>query len=681
MTIKFKEEILEDKYINSIFNEDVIKFTEKIKNDVIDLTITSPPYNVAHDYDNYEDNLSDKKYLEFLNNLSKELYRITKNGGRVCINVPFAIKNKITKEVSFLATKIASCFNDAGFIDFEMITWHKGRDINHFQGNNTAWGSWKSPSNPTFRPLGEVILIFSKITRKHTGDKENIDISSDEFKEWTKNIWYLDDKENLYKNLISSPNKKIRKYEHPAAFPVELIQRLIKLYSYKKDIIFDPFNGTGTTSLSAYLLDRKYIACEQSEKYCKIARSRIEEVKNTNQQKIKFNNLINQNDSKNSLNEFFPYKESFSPNLLNTLIDEFNIQKFEKILDPFIGTASSFIGNGGIKEIYGYDTNPLAIEISKAKLYKIEVNQSKDIKIIEEIINSKKLFNETKLPNWEPFEKYIDIEKYYYIKNLITELEKKLIDNLFIFCKTVIISNLEKLFDYKRDGNGIKYRKSKINKDEIQDFILELLKKAIEKKIENDKKIHTKKDIFLFHKSSLELKEIKNNSLDIIITSPPYANLFDYFEVYKMELWTGGYIKEKDELKEKRKKALRSNFNANINDDNLNLDFVNSIIDKINDKRTKKMLNNYFYDMAELIKNSYLKLKKDAWMFIVVGNSFYETNPIPTDNLLATIANNYGFNVEEIKKARTLKTSSQQMKLISENNKKYLRESIICLKK
>ncbi len=101
-----------------IYNTDIIKFLKLLNNETIDLIITSPPYNVGHNYDNYNDSLPEKDYIRWIGDVAKELFRVCKKGSRVCINLPFAIKNKETKQVFFLATKIAEIFNTAGFLDF-----------------------------------------------------------------------------------------------------------------------------------------------------------------------------------------------------------------------------------------------------------------------------------------------------------------------------------------------------------------------------------------------------------------------------------------------------------------------------------------------------------------------------------------------------------------------------------
>lgn len=154
--------------LQEILNGDSLYILKNhIADNFIDIIITSPPYNVAHKYENYNDDLDFESYLNAMRDIFKECYRVLKDDGRICVNVPFAVKNRDSKEVRFLSVYMTQILNEIGFKEFELITWHKGKDIKHFQGNNTAWGSWKSPSCPSFRPLGESVLVFYKNNRIH----------------------------------------------------------------------------------------------------------------------------------------------------------------------------------------------------------------------------------------------------------------------------------------------------------------------------------------------------------------------------------------------------------------------------------------------------------------------------------------------------------------------------------
>ncbi len=664
---------------NIIIEGDSLKVLKEFNSEVIDIIITSPPYNAAHNYDNYNDNLDFSDYLQNMKEIFIETYRVLKVGGRICVNVPFAIKNKESKNVTFIAHHIASLLNDIGFRDFEWITWHKGKNMNHFQGNNTAWGSWKSPSCPSFRPLGEAVMVFYKEERRHIGDKEKIDITGNEFKEWTKNTWYFNEEEKtIYEDLLCVSNNA-KKTIHPAPFPVELVERLLKLYSYEDEIVLDPFNGIGTTTYAAELFNRKYIGIELSKKYCDIAISKLKKGI-----KIVYNDetskLVNSALSKETLNEVFPYKESFSPKLVPYLINRYDIKKYKSLMDPFLGTGSVFINNT-ISKCYGYDTSPLAIEISKSKIIKLTKEEIKRGKQLLNNFNQENILN-YKYPNWEPYKKYVTKQKYDIVMSLIEYFSNES-ENLKRFIKYVIISNLDKVFDYKRDGNGIKYRKSKINDAEVLVFLNALLLKSFKLKEMFDK--NNKKEVNFFNESIVKEKN-NNDKVDLVITSPPYANMFDYFEVYKMELWTAGIIKNVDDRRKYKKSALRSNKNANIEKkdviENKKLDLISKELTLIEvDSSTINMINNYFYDMKIVLEKMYNLLVNNGFLFIVVGNSFYGGVPIITDEILIEEAEKVGFKFIELNISRKLLTSSQQMKIIKKEDRQYLRESIIVLKK
>ena len=127
-----------------------------------------------------------------------------------------------------------------------------------------AWcgNSWVSCSNPTIRRTHEYIICFSKGDWRLEGDSELSDMTKDEFCEYTLSTWF-----------ISPETRKIA--GHPASFPEELVKRLVKLFSYRGDLILDPFNGSGTTTYVAKKFARNYIGIDISKDYCQFARERI----------------------------------------------------------------------------------------------------------------------------------------------------------------------------------------------------------------------------------------------------------------------------------------------------------------------------------------------------------------------------------------------------------------------
>lgn len=246
----------------------------------VHLMITSPPYNVSKEYD---EDLSLKEYLQLLENSFKETYRVLVNGGRACINVA----NLGRKPYIPLSDYISKIMLEIGFNMRGEIIWNKAASASP----STAWGSWQSAANPILRDVHEYILIFSKGDyKREKGEKENT-ISKEQFMEWTKSIWTM--------NAESA-----RRIGHPAPFPEELPNRLIQLYSFKGDIILDPFIGSGTTAVSALKTDRKFVGYDISKEYIDLAEKRIEPL--LKQTKLSFNLTVLEEEPQTAYNVYMP---------------------------------------------------------------------------------------------------------------------------------------------------------------------------------------------------------------------------------------------------------------------------------------------------------------------------------------------------------------------------------------
>lgn len=237
-------------YVNKIICGSAENMKE-IPNNSVHLMITSPPYNVSKEYD---EDLSLEEYLSLLRNSFKETFRVLVNGGRACINVA----NLGRKPYIPLSDHISKMMIELGFNMRGELIWNKAGSASP----STAWGSWQSASNPILRDVHEYILIFSKGDyNREKGSRENT-ISKEQFMEWTKSIWTM--------NAESA-----RRIGHPAPFPEELPYRLIQLYSFKDDIILDPFIGSGTTGIAALKSERKFIGYEINNDYIKLADNRL----------------------------------------------------------------------------------------------------------------------------------------------------------------------------------------------------------------------------------------------------------------------------------------------------------------------------------------------------------------------------------------------------------------------
>ena len=239
---------------NQIICGDSRTVLQRLPNNCVDLVFTSPPYNFGLEYESSADDYNWDAYFKKLFYILDECIRVLKYGGRLIINVQPLFSDYIPSH--HLISK--HCIKRKLIWKGEVL-WEK----NNYNCKYTAWGSWKSPSNPYLKYTWEFIEIFCKGEMKKTGEKENIDISADEFKEWVVAKWSV------------SPERKMKKYDHPAMFPETLAERVLKLFSYKNDIILDPFNGAGTTTAVAKRLNRRFLGIDISELYCKTARDRL----------------------------------------------------------------------------------------------------------------------------------------------------------------------------------------------------------------------------------------------------------------------------------------------------------------------------------------------------------------------------------------------------------------------
>jgi DNA modification methylase len=238
--------------LNRIFCCSAEKMTH-LPDNSIHLLVTSPPYNVGKEYDA---DLTLEEYISFLEHVWVECYRVLVPGGRACIN----IANLGRKPYLPLHIWVTECMLKIGYLMRGEVIWNKAASAS----SSTAWGSWKSATNPTLRDIHEYILIFSKASYKRAVPlhKENT-ISDEEFLEFTKSIWTF-------------PAEPASKVGHPAPFPIELPYRLIQLYSFKGDVVLDPFMGSGQTALAALKAGRHFVGYEINPDYVALAERRIQ---------------------------------------------------------------------------------------------------------------------------------------------------------------------------------------------------------------------------------------------------------------------------------------------------------------------------------------------------------------------------------------------------------------------
>ena len=243
---------------------------EQVADNSVALVVTSPPYFAGKEYEEAVGEghvpASYKDYLQMLRDVFAECKRKLEPGGRIAVNVA----NLGRKPYRSLSSDVIGILqDDLGLLLRGEVIWHKARGA----AGNCAWGSFQRPGNPVLRDLTERVVIASKgrfdralsaSERAGEGLPSQGTAYREEFMEATTDVWEIE------------PASATR-VGHPAPFPVELPQRLIDLYTYRGDLVLDPFMGAGTTAVAAKRTGRYYVGFDTDAGYVALAEQRVAE--------------------------------------------------------------------------------------------------------------------------------------------------------------------------------------------------------------------------------------------------------------------------------------------------------------------------------------------------------------------------------------------------------------------
>lgn len=259
--------------IDELFVGDARSMTpHQVADRSVALMVTSPPYFTGKEY---ETDMaaghvpsSYVEYLEMLHDVLAVCLTKLEPGGRIAVNVA----NLGRKPYRSLSADVISIVqDDLGMLLRGEIIWQKAKGA----GGSCAWGSFRSPQNPVLRDVTERVIIASKgrfdraverRVRAQRGLPHEPTIDTDDFLEATIDLWEM-------------PSASATRVGHPAPFPVDLPKRLIELYTYRGDVVLDPFIGSGTTAVAAVETGRHYVGFDTEQSYIDLARQRVAEAR------------------------------------------------------------------------------------------------------------------------------------------------------------------------------------------------------------------------------------------------------------------------------------------------------------------------------------------------------------------------------------------------------------------
>ncbi len=418
----------------------------------------------------------------------------------------------------------------------------------------------------------------------------------------------------------------------------------------------------------------------------------------------KYNSIMVFGKNKDVLvHRWYPFVEGYSKEFIEDILQELPFTP-QCAMEPFCGSGTTPVElqNHGIK-CYSFEVSPFMHLLAKVKLertydeamlayYRNKVGCSlkkplQDIRMVEPVPFGDTVVRKDGMKKWNFHETSLNgiLDIRYAIR---TEVDDERYRKLFQVALASIIMQTSNMF---RNGKCLSYKKGWetriINRKDVHTLFIEKLDTIIAEDIRTlssqEITVHNA-DICYFGDVRKSVESIPDNSLDLIITSPPYLNSRDYTDIYMLELKVLQLVNTHEDLQKLRKNTIRSHVQVKYSDimpiDNSRLkkcllDMKNSVTKSWNPD-ILNMICGYFEDMQLLFSAFSRKMCSGGVIYFNVANSAYFGVEVPVDYIIGDIAEEFGFKVREIRKARDIKTSPQQSKMIGK-----LRESVLIIDK
>ncbi len=404
------------------------------------------------------------------------------------------------------------------------------------------------------------------------------------------------------------------------------------------------------------------------------------------------------------VHRWYPFVEGYSKEFIEEILKELPYTP-QCAMEPFCGSGTTPVElqNHDIR-CYSFEVSPFMFLLAKVKLernydestlknYRNKVSEKlakpiADIRSVETVPFGDRVVRKDGLRKWNFHDSSLDgiLDIRHAIRTVVDDERYK---SLFTIALASIILQASNVF---RNGKCLSYKKGWekkiIKRDEVHNLFLNQLDTVILEDVRilaSQQTAVQNVDICYYGDVRQSIEIVPDNTLDLIITSPPYLNSRDYTDIYMLELRTLQLVSGHDDLQRLRKSTIRSHVQVKYSEVKpiANPRLIKCLSD-MTQSDTKRwnpdifnMICGYFEDMKQLFTAFSKKMRKGGIVYFNVANSAYFGVEVPVDYIISDIAEDCGFVVKEIRKARDIKTSPQQSRLLG----KKLRESVIVMEK
>lgn len=393
---------------------------------------------------------------------------------------------------------------------------------------------------------------------------------------------------------------------------------------------------------------------------------------------------------------WYVFKEGFSEELVNEAIkDAYGDSRKLHILDPFAGSGTTVVTAGRTgHNATSVEVNPFLAFASRAKCAPGGWDRSVFRLELERLLDSSQHETPSPLEGKSTFTQRPGLKKWLFNRSVLrgfTALDQALDKESKYYgpLRLALIASLMQCCNAKRDGKCLRYRRGwrgfGLTSADLRSVFRERAELVVDDVVQHS--FNAERIEVITGDARQCLKGLESQKFDLIVTSPPYLNSLDYSDVYRPELFAGGFVDNNDELRDIRLETIRSHVQVAWEpSQTVSSPILPPLVDYLSkqelwDKRLPSMVQSYFTDMATVLRQAAPLLKPGGKAWIVVSTSAYGGIEIPVDLILADVGTRNGWQLVGVYVLRQLRTSAQQWNQLQAGTKKPLRESLIILQR